>query len=194
MLISMVDNPTPSRPEITDTANAIFDGTDAVMLSNETAVGKYPLKSVQVMQRIIHTTEKSPMFREFIDEQESKVERNSSGAVGFSACETARTIKAKAIFCATELGRTAKLISTHRPEAPIFALTMQNQTMKYLNFVWGVIPFEIQQIADSEKIFQLGAEIGRDLELGQKGDSVVITSGSKPGITGGTNLIKIQEL
>ena len=194
MLISMVDNPTPTRPEITDIANAIFDGTDAVMLSNETATGKYPLRSVQTMQRIIQTTEKSDLFEYSISVKGEKVEKNYSAAIGASAVEIAGTIGACAIFCATELGRTARLVSSRKPLVPVFALTAKNETMKNLNFFWGVIPLALEKIKDAQEVFEISADIAKELELGEKGSSIVVTSGSKPGITGGTNLIKIQDL
>ncbi|MBP6890879.1 pyruvate kinase [Candidatus Parcubacteria bacterium] len=194
MLISMVENPTPTRPEITDIANAIFDGTDAVMLSNETATGRFPLRSVQTMQRIIQTTEKSDLFEYFVSMKGERVEKNYSAAIGASAVEIAGTIGACAIFCATELGRTARLISSRRPLVPIFALTAKDQTMKDLNFFWGIIPIVLDKVKDAEAIFQTSEKIAKELELGGDGDSIVVTSGSKPGITGGTNLVKIQNL
>lgn len=194
MLISMVDNPTPTRPEITDIANAIFDGTDAVMLSNETAVGNYPFKAVEVMDKIIQTTEKSSLFKTHIDEKESVVEKSVSSAVAYSATEIARITKAKLIVCVTEFGRTAMLIAGHRPAAPILSLTAQESTLKRLNFVWGAVPFKIKTFKLADQVFDFGQKIAKDLGIAKAHDFVVVTAGSKPGVTGGTNLIKVEEI
>ncbi len=193
MLISMVSNPTPTRPEITDVSNAIFDGTDAVMLSNETATGNYPIKSVEVMYKIIKTTEQSKLFRNLMENRKYIIDSSETSAVARSAYEIAQTIKAKAIVCATELGRTAMMVSRHRPSMPVIALTSRQDTLRNLNLVWGVIPYKAPSQKSAENVFSFSAKLAKEMELSQTQGCIVVTAGSKPGMTGGTNLIKIQE-
>ncbi|HOJ93579.1 MAG TPA: pyruvate kinase, partial [Dictyoglomaceae bacterium] len=138
MLISMVDNPTPTRAEVSDVANAILDGTDAVMLSNETAAGKYPIESVKMMDKIARKVEENFPFEEFLKESDSK--ENITQAITFSTCQIAKEIKASAIITATHSGFTARQTSKYRPSSTIFALTPFPEIRRRLNLSWGVVP------------------------------------------------------
>ncbi len=194
MLNSMIENPTPTRAEVTDIANAIFDGTDAVMLSNETAVGKFPLESVSVMRRVIKNTEKSAIFRRFLKNKtdSEKLENSSvSEAIALSANKIAENIKAKAIITATESGRTALLVSKYRPNVPVIALTPKNETLKYLTLKWGVIPVKVDAFKTVDEILQKATEIAKEKRIAKSGDAVVITAGSHTGISGSTDLLKV---
>ncbi len=197
MLNSMIENPTPTRAEVTDIANAIFDGTDAVMLSNETAVGKYPLESVSVMRKVIKNTEKSSIFRKFLKERtdNEKLEESSvSEAIALSANKIAENIKAKAIITATESGRTALLVSKYRPGVPVIALTPKIETLKYLTLKWGIIPVKVSTFKTVDEILQKATEIAKERRIVKSGDTVVITAGSHTGVSGSTDLLKVATI
>ena len=192
MLNSMVESPVPTRAEVTDVSNAIFDGTDAVMLSNETAVGKFPIESVRVMRNIIKNTEKSTIFRRFLKTKaEEPIEKNISDAIAISANNIANVVNAKIIISATESGRTAILVSKHKPNVPVIALTPKEETLKFLILKWGVIPFKVDAFKTVDEILQKAVEIAKDTKLAKKGDIIVITAGSHTGVSGSTDLLKV---
>ncbi len=194
MLNSLVDNLTPTRAEVTDVANAIFDGTDSVMLSNETAVGHFPVEAVRVMRNIIEETEFSEIFYNYITNSKDTFEDNISDAIAFSATEVARITKAKLIICATESGKTATLISKHKPNIPILALTPCNDTLRYLNLKWGVYPHLVERFKSVDEILKEGPKAASDFGFLIKGDTYVITAGSHAGISGSTNLLKVDKV
>ncbi len=195
MLNSMVESPVPTRAEVTDVSNAIFDGTDAVMLSNETAVGKFPIESVKVMRNIIKNTEKSTIFRKFLKTKaEEPVEKNISDAIAISANNIANVVNAKIIISATESGRTAILVSKHKPNVPVIALTPKEETLKFLILKWGVIPFKVDAFKTVDEILQKAVEIAKETKLAKKGDIIVITAGSHTGISGSTDLLKVATI
>ncbi len=192
MLNSMIENPTPTRAEVTDIANAIFDGTDAVMLSNETAVGKFPVESVSVMRRVIKNTEKSTIFKRFLKSKKDKIEGNSiSEAIALSANKIAENVNAKVIITATESGRTALLVSKYKPDVPIIAITPREETLKYLTLKWGVIPVKVKAFKTVDEILEKAVKIVREKGIAKSGDAVVITAGSHTGISGSTDLLKV---
>lgn len=193
MLNSLVDNLTPTRAEVTDVANAIFDGTDSVMLSNETAVGHFPVEAVRVMHNIIEETEFSEIFYNHIINSKDTFEENISDAIAFSATEIAKITKAKLIICATESGKTATLISKHKPNIPILALTPCNDTLRYLNLKWGVYPHLVKRFKSVDEILKEGPKAAIDFGFLLKGDTYVITAGSHAGISGSTNLLKVDK-
>lgn len=190
MLLSMVNSPRPTRAEITDVANAILDGTDAVMLSEETAVGKYPVITVKMMYRIARETEKNyPFQNPFI--QDIKAEHFSvSHAISESATHLAKEIDAKVIICPTTSGLTASLIARYRPRAVILALTPDLKVYYQLALLWNVVPVCSPVAADAAKLMEnaLGEALKR--ELIKKGDTYVITAGFPFGQGAPTNLIK----
>ncbi len=192
MLNSMIENPTPTRAEVTDIANAIFDGTDAVMLSNETAVGKFPVESVSVMRRVIKNTEKSTIFKRFLKSKKDKIEGNSiSEAIALSANKIAENVNAKVIITATESGRTALLVSKYKPDVPVIAITPREQTLKYLTLKWGVIPVKVKAFKTVDEILEKAVKIVKEKGIAKSGDTVVITAGSHTGISGSTDLLKV---
>ena len=192
MLNSMIENPTPTRAEVTDIANAIFDGTDAVMLSNETAVGKFSVESVSVMRRVIKNTEKSTIFKRFLKSKKDKIEGNSiSEAIALSANKIAENVNAKVIITATESGRTALLVSKYKPDVPVIAITPREETLKYLTMKWGVIPVKVKAFKTVDEILEKAVKIVKEKGIAKSGDTVVITAGSHTGISGSTDLLKV---
>jgi len=190
MLISMVNNPTPTRAEVSDVANAILDGTDAIMLSNETAMGKYPIESLKMMDKIAKKVEEGFPYDDFL--KESDCNTNITKAITFSTCQIAKEIKASAIVTATHSGFTARQISKYRPNAPIFAITHFSEVRRRLNLSWGVIPLLTEIFYTTDEMFEKSTKILLQKEYVKRGDTVVITAGIPMGISGMTNLIKVH--
>lgn len=189
MLSSMVNNPTPTRAEVSDIANAILDGTDAVMLSNETAVGKYPVESFKMMDKIARKVEETFPYESFLI---PPYDENITQSITYSACEISRQIKAKAIITATHSGFTARQISKYRPSAPIFAITHFPEVQRRLNLSWGVIPLLTEVFYTTDEMFEKSTKILLQKGYIKSGDTVVITAGIPMGISGMTNLIKVH--
>ncbi|MDD2375500.1 MAG: pyruvate kinase [Eubacteriales bacterium] len=194
MLDSMMRNPRPTRAEVSDVANAILDGTSAIMLSGETAAGKYPLESLKMMVSIAEQTEKSiDYWGEFI---KSRYEMVSSvtNAISHATCMTAMDLKAAAIVAVTHSGRTARLISRFRPECPIIATTVSPMSYRQLALSWGVYPYLVEEVHTTDAMFELG--MSKALESGRvkNGDVVVITGGTPIGMSGTTNTLKVQNI
>ncbi|MCS7201464.1 MAG: pyruvate kinase [Dictyoglomus sp.] len=189
MLSSMVNNPTPTRAEVSDVANAILDGTDAVMLSNETAVGKYPVLSLKMMDKIARKVEEEFPYESFLIPPSDE---NITQSITYSACEISRQIKAKAIITATHSGFTAQQISKYRPFSPIFAITHFPEVQRRLNLSWGVIPLLTEVFYTTDEMFEKSTRILLQKNYIKSGDTVVITAGIPMGISGMTNLIKVH--
>lgn len=194
MLNSMVENPSPTRAEVTDVANAIFDGTDAVMLSNETAVGHYPLETVETMGRIIESTERSKMYWQSVDARQMQPSGDTSDAIAHAAVHIAQSVGAKLIVCATESGHTAILVSRYRPHASILALTPSDTVRRRLTLYSGIVPVVVQQFESVDHILRTAVAMARLSHMVRRGDRIIITAGSHAGVTGSTNLIKVEEL
>ena len=194
MLKSMVDNPRPTRAEANDVANAVLDGTDAVMLSEETTVGRYPVEAVRTMARIIQATESSDMASWHAFQPAFDTPATIQQAVSRGAFEIAKDVAAAAILTPTHSGSTARMVSAFRPEQPIVALSPKENVVRGLNLIWGVYPLltrEYDNALDMEKqIRQAALKSG----LVQKGARVVITAGIPVGKAGTTNLIKVEIL
>jgi pyruvate kinase len=189
MLDSMVHSPRPTRAEISDVANAILDGTDAVMLSNETAVGKYPIQAVETMARIACRIE-----------QEHPVNRNADGAPGRSIPNSisqavgriAEQLNAAAIMTLTKTGATARNVSKFRPHKPILAITPHVDVARQLQLVWGVRPLLVLDLPSTGQTFQAALNVAQEKFLLQEGDLVVMTAGTLQGVAGSTDLIKVE--
>ncbi|PKM52394.1 MAG: pyruvate kinase [Firmicutes bacterium HGW-Firmicutes-7] len=194
MLDSMIVNPRPTRAEVSDVANAVLDGTDAIMLSGETAAGAYPIESVKVMRRVALASENSLNYQQML-KKISKVQDNTiANAVSYSACSTAMNLGAKAIICPTHSGKTVKLISMFRPSVPIIALTTNERTQRHMQLNWGVIPILISEETSSDVLFYKSIQKAKSMGLVSPKDLVVITAGIPLGVAGSTNLMKIQEV
>ncbi|WP_044477715.1 pyruvate kinase [Paenibacillus antibioticophila] len=194
MLDSMQRNPRPTRAEASDVANAIFDGTDAIMLSGETAAGKYPVESVLTMSRIAEKAESALEYREIFIKQSNAQQTTVTEAISQSVANSALELNAKAIISSTETGYTARMVSKYRPKAPIIAVTTEESTMRRLALNWGVTPVKGQIATSTDEMFDYAMKGGLDSGLVKEGDLVVITAGIPLGRSGSTNLVKIGQI
>ncbi|MCK5833120.1 pyruvate kinase [bacterium] len=193
MLASMTRNPRPTRAEVADIANAILDGADMLLLSEETAIGKYPIKAVETMAQIAIETEKDYHFLRRFRKEEIPQEISVPMAVSGSAAGLSRTLNAPVIICPTSSGFTAKMISCYRPEAMIYALTHKKDTFHRLGSFWGVIPKEIPEIDDFDELIRISLDTAAKQGLIEKGDHYVITAGFPFNSGSATNVIKAGE-
>lgn len=194
MLLSMVDSLLPTRAEVTDVANAIFDGTDAVMLSEETAVGKYPAQAVAMMAGIAEETERQLPYDRWLTERGTWVKPETDELISYNACYTAERLKAKAIVAFTRSGSTARRVSKYRPRVPILGVAHSEEVKRRLQLYWGVQPLLIHVLPSVDDFFTAGAKLARDLGLAKAGDLVVITGGVPLGVAGSTNLLKVERI
>ncbi len=192
MLDSMMRNPRPTRAEVSDVANAVYDGTGSVMLSGETAGGKYPVEALQAMVTIVTETEGAIDYWKQFQKQRVLPASNINDAITHTCCLTAKDLNAKAILTATSSGRSARMICRFRPACPIAALTMHEKVRRQLNISWGVAPFLTGEVNSTDRIFSLSAQVALKEKLVENGDTVVITAGVPLGRSGSTNLIKAQ--
>ncbi|MGX7245760.1 pyruvate kinase [Enterococcus quebecensis] len=191
MLDSMQRNPRPTRAEANDVANAIYDGTDAVMLSGETAAGDYPLEAVQTMARIAVRTEEALINQDsFALKLYSKTDMTE--AIGQSVGHTARNLGIQTIVAATESGHTARMISKYRPKAHIVAITFSEQKARSLSLSWGVYATVAEKPSSTDEMFNLATHVSQDEGFASEGDLIIITAGVPVGEKGTTNLMKIQ--
>jgi pyruvate kinase len=193
MLDSMRENPTPTRAEASDVANAILDGADCVMLSGETAIGKYPLESVRMMRRIA-TAAEGALFRgrHLLTEWVGGRERSLGEAISAGAAEIAEQIGARVVIAFTQSGSTARLASKCRPSVPIIAATPLVETARRCSLYWGVVPIVVDQSTSTDEQIALIDRHLRELGLLQRGDKVVITAGTPIGERGSTNMMKLH--
>ena len=192
MLDSMMRNPRPTRAEVSDVANAVYDGTGSVMLSGETAGGKYPVEALTAMVGIVTETESAIDYWKQFQKQRVLPASNINDAITHTCCLTAKDLDTKAILTATNSGRSARMICRFRPACPIAALTMHEKVRRQLNISWGVTPYLTGEVNSTDRIFSLSAEVALKERLVENGDTVVITAGVPLGKSGSTNLIKAQ--
>lgn len=193
MLESMISNPRPTRAEISDIANAVYDGTSAIMLSGETAAGKYPIESVKIMAEIAETTESNIHYNKRFHNAEFKI-RSSVDAISHSTCGMAIDLDAKAIVACSLSGMTARMVSRFRPTVPILGLTTDERSWRRLALSWGVIPAMCERFSSTDVLFYTAKKIAEtDLRL-NKGDKIIITGGDTSGTSGNTSLIKIEHI
>jgi len=194
MLDSMVSSPRPTRAEATDVANAIFDGTDAVMLSQETAVGQYPVETVAMMASIAERTEEAVPYREWNETRVRRDARDPAYTVAHSACAAARDLHLAAIVTPTLSGRSARLVASHRPNVPIYALSPGRETVRRCALMWGVQAASMRRHEVTEALIADAAR--RVVELGwvKPGQRVAITAGLPSGLPGTTSLLQIQRV
>jgi pyruvate kinase len=190
MLLSMVTHSRPSRAEATDVANAILDGTDAVMLSEETAAGQFPVEAVQFLDRVSRVTEAHFPHTAWLRAREPSGCQEIPEAISYAACEMALDLEAQAILTNTEYGGTARLISRFRPRTPIVAVTPRQDTWRRLCLSWGVFPLLTPPIRDTDHMLRVVEEEALKAGMLNHGDRVIITTGTPIGTKGSTNLIK----
>ncbi len=193
MLESMISHPRPTRAEITDVANAIYDGTSAIMLSGETAAGAYPVKTVETMALIAESTEQSiDYITHFKNAAFNK--GNITDAISHATVTTAHDLGAKAIITVTKSGSTGRMISKHRPKCTIISCTTDKRVWRQTNLSWGVAPLMCEEKDNTDELFAHAVEVARKNGLVESGDTVVITAGIPLGISGTTNMLRVDQL
>ncbi|MGE5507799.1 MAG: pyruvate kinase [Chitinophagales bacterium] len=191
MLDSMIRNPRPTRAEVTDVANAILDGTDAVMLSGETASGHYPVEAVKMMARVIRRTEEVLPYAELLKERRA-TGASVSDAISHATCQTAQDLKAAAIVTSTQSGATARLVARYRPESPVIAATPDQVVARQLTLVWGVTPVSVPVTTDLDGMLNAVVAATERAGFAGRGDVLAITAGLRPGVPGSTNLLRVH--
>ncbi|MDQ8738544.1 pyruvate kinase [Paenibacillus sp. LHD-38] len=194
MLDSMQRNPRPTRAEASDVANAIFDGTDAIMLSGETAAGRYPTESVQTMARIAERAEAALEYREMFTKQANAQQTSVTEAISQAVANSALDLRAKAIITSTKSGFTARMVSKYKPKAPIIAVTTDEKVLRRLSLIWGVFAVLGPDADTTDEMFENAVKGGMSTGFLNLGDTVVITAGVPVGRAGTTNLIKIHHI
>jgi pyruvate kinase len=190
MLESMVNHAEPTRAEASDVANAILDGTSAVMLSEETAIGRYALEAVRTMERIARTIEPSIEYRHQFPQPGD--EPTVGQAMSNAACDLAETLGAKAILVPTYTGRTASVVARLRPRRPVIGLSHHRAALQHMALEWGVTPMEMPEAADVEELWTRSLDVGRESGLLDEGDLVVLTAGTAVNLPGSTDMIKLS--
>ncbi|NLC17539.1 MAG: pyruvate kinase, partial [Clostridiales bacterium] len=193
MLESMIHAPKPTRAEISDIANAVFDGTSAIMLSGETAIGGYPLQTVKTMASIASYAESTIDFKKHFNALEIAI-KNIADAVSHATCAAAMDLNAAAILVVTQSGSTARMISSFRPAPPIIAVTTNKKVYHKLSLSWGVIPVLGAMQQNTDLLFAHAIDCAKKTGIVKKGDIVVITAGVPVGVSGNTNILKIEHV
>ncbi len=194
MLESMINTARPTRAEVTDIANAIFDGADATMLSAETSIGRYPIPAITIMARIAVEAESKLPYDQILLERGQHLEHKTDELISYSACHTAYSLKARAIVAFTRSGSTAGRVSKYRPRTPILAITPDSNVCRRLLLRWGVHPIKIPEQKSIDELFASGVRLVKELKLARAGDLVVITGGIPIGVAGSTNLLKVEKV
>ncbi len=192
MLESMIKNPRPTRAETTDIANAVYDGTSAIMLSGETAAGAYPVEAVRTMVRIAERTEQDVDYRKRFFQNERSTQPDITDAICHATCTTALDLNAKAIVTVTKSGRSARMISRYRPMSDIISCATTEKVCRQLSLTWGVTPLLIKEEKEVFNLFDRAIQAAEKMKLLEKGDLTVITSGVPMGVSGTTNMMKVQ--
>lgn len=197
MLDSMIRNPGPTRAEVTDVANAILDGTDAIMLSGETAVGKFPVEAVKMMCEIAVETEQYFDYEKYASEMESHMKNDISNVVAYSSMHAAKSLKAKFIITPSISGFTAKIISKYRPQTPVIGMSPNERTLRRMQIYWGVYPLASTKIENEHALIERSINILKNLEYVKKDDTIVITAGVAPSedmpeVSGNTNTMRVS--
>jgi pyruvate kinase len=190
MLESMIGSPEPTRAEASDVANAILDGTSALMLSGETAIGSYPVEAVTTMDRIACAVEPSLDYRHQLPDAGDNP--SIGWAMSNAACDLAEVLGAKAVLVPTSTGRTASAVARLRPHRPILGLSHNPHALHHMALEWGVTPIEIEEAPDIEALWGRAIEAARDSGIVSEGDRVVLTAGTAVNIPGTTNVIKVE--
>jgi len=193
MLESMIHNPRPTRAEISDIANAVYDGTSAIMLSGETAAGKYPVEAVKTMAKIAETTEGTIDYKERFYGTEFTI-KSTADAISHATCGMSIDVRAKAIVACSLSGMTARMVSRFRSPVDIIGLTTDENTWRKLALSWGVVPAICERFTSTDVLFYTAKKIAQSTFSLTKGDKIVITGGDTAGLSGNTNLIKVEQV
>ena len=194
MLDSMINSPSPTRAEASDVATAVFDAADSLMLSAETASGKFPVESVQIMDRIIRGVEYDSSYRQILESKKIKLEETTSDAISSAASQVVKTVLAKAIFTYTRSGATAKRAARERPTVPIIGLSPDRITARQLALIWGVHTIHALEPKSFSGMIENACELAKKEGIVKKGDYVVVTAGAPIGVSGSTNNLRIAKI
>ena len=194
MLDSMIRNSLPTRAEACDICNAIFDGTDAIMLSGESASGLYPIEAARTMSKIAKETEAHLDYNYLNQRLKEPAMYDFAEAISYSTCRTSNVLNAKAIVAATNSESTAKLVSKYKPKCPIIAITPHSDVMRGLSLNFGVLPVLCQQFATTDDILTEAKTVVKSLNIAQEGDDIIVAAGMPTNYTGGTNMLKIEKV
>ena len=194
MLDSMIESPSPTRAEASDVATAVFDAADCLMLSAETASGKFPVESVEIMDRIIRGVENDNSYRQILESKQIKLEETTSDAISSAASQVVKTVLAKAIFTYTRSGATAKRAARERPTVPIIGLSPERITARQLALIWGVHTIHALEPKSFSGMIDNACELAKKEGIVKKGDYVVITAGAPIGVSGSTNNLRIAKI
>ena len=194
MLDSMIRNSLPTRAEACDICNAIFDGTDEIMLSGESASGLYPIEAARTMSKIAKETEAHLDYNYLNQRLKEPAMYDFAEAISYSTCRTSNVLNAKAIVAATNSGSTAKLVSKYKPKCPIIAITPHSDVMRGLSLNFGVLPVLCQQFATTDDILTEAKTVVKSLNIAQEGDDIIVAAGMPTNYTGGTNMLKIEKV
>lgn len=194
MLDSMIKNPRPTRAEVTDVANAIYDGTTAIMLSGESAAGQYPIEAIKTMARIAERAEEDIDYRARLQRSKSTENIDITTAISYATCTTAMDLKAAAIITVTMSGFTAGMISRYKPDCPIIGCSVNPRVCRQLALTWGVSPILMRKEQTPEDLFEEAVCAAKKAGLIQAGDTVVLTAGVPLGVSGKTNMIRVVEV
>lgn len=195
MLESMTENPLPTRAEVSDVANAVYDGTSVVMLSGETAMGDFPIKSLQTMVRVVEDTEKDIDYKaRFSVKNFTDIEMNTLNIIAKAAVVTSFEIDSKAIIMPTRTGNSARMVSSLRPSSPIIAITMKPTIQRQMNMSWNIKPMLSEFIGDQKQLFENVMGKAHETGLVEKGDTVIMIAGIPTGSSGKTNMMKIHKM
>lgn len=194
MLDSMIKNPRPTRAEVTDVANAIYDGTTAIMLSGESAAGQYPIEAIKTMARIAERAEEDIDYRARLQRSKSTENIDITTAISYATCTTAMDLKAAAIITVTMSGFTAGMISRYKPDCPIIGCSVNPRVCRQLALTWGVSPILMRKEETPEDLFEEAVCAAKKAGLIQAGDTVVLTAGVPLGVSGKTNMIRVVEV
>lgn len=192
MLDSMMVNPRPTRAEATDVANAIYDGTSAIMLSGETAAGKYPVQAVKTMAKIAERTENDIDYIGRFRKRHVTEQPDVTSAISHATCTTAHDLGAVAIITVSKTGQTARMISKYRPACPIISGTTSEKVLRQMNLSWGVIPILVEEKTNTDELFEHVVNVAEEHNLVKNGDLAVITAGIPLGVSGTTNMLKVH--
>ena len=194
MLETMIDSPVPTRAEASDVANAVFDGTDAIMLSAETAVGQYPIDAVKTMKRIASTVEKDELYITRMQERQMHTEENTPDAVSFAACNLASSLKAKVMVCFSSSGATALRVARNRIQTVVIAISPKINSCQQLSMSWGIHPIMSKDANDVTDMVSISETIIHKYKVAEINDRYVITAGVPFGQSGTTNVIRVEKL
>jgi len=194
MLESMIKNPRPTRAEVTDIANAIYDGTTAIMLSGESAAGLYPVEAVKTMAKIAERAEQDIDYKGRLRKRELPEGIDTTTGISYATCSTAMELKASAIITVTMSGFTAEMVSRYKPDCPVIGCSVNPKVCRQLNLSWGIAPLLMQEEETEEELFKEAIKVCKEAEYVKTGDRVVLTAGVPLGISGTTNMIRVIDV